>query len=58
MHGQNHIKFVQNICTASALFLHFVNYAANNKAHIRLKQPNHSINAFRITTEMCTRVTS
>jgi len=48
---------VQNLFTVNILFLHFVNYAANNKAHIRLKQLNHSLNAFRITTEKCTRVT-
>jgi hypothetical protein len=33
---------VQNLFTVNVLFLHFVYYAANNKAHIRLKQLNHS----------------
>ena len=56
---------VQNLLTVNVLFLHFVNYAANNKAHVRLKQLNHSLNALgntslnalRNTTETCTRVT-
>jgi len=47
---------VQNLLTVNVLFLHFVNYAANNKAHVRLKQLNHSLNALRNTTETCTRV--
>jgi hypothetical protein len=47
---------VQDLFTVSVLFLHFVNYAAKNKAHIILKQLNHKLNAFRITKELCTRV--